>query len=302
MALIYDKEKRDKNEFYNTVNWITEKLYAMMLANVGPVKTILDPCCGAGGLEKFNQGYEYTLLDIDPKIQGTIKADFLDYDFGDTRFDAVVVNPPFAKTEEFIEKSLTLSDDVYVIAPIKSVLKKYSTQIKDYSFDWRMAYTFNIMTSIGIFHICRSYESWFGLIPKHLYHEIYSTKLPPEKTLEKITVLTDTHLKNKPCINMRITKARIIKDEVLIKDQDLHEAGDNSVFIADKANTNVKKGDKIKRQLIYFETMEDAKEFQKLYNDNSEYLRQYCYIFGNSILRMREIPLLNSEKIIKLAE
>ena len=106
--------KNHENEFFGTQTWVRDKLYEMMPKNV---KTILDPCAGDYGLEDFSKSYEYTLYDITPLHHDIIEQDFLKLqrDKNAPLYDAVVLNPPFQYTNEFIKKAFEFSDDIYLI-------------------------------------------------------------------------------------------------------------------------------------------------------------------------------------------
>ena len=43
---------------------------------------------------------------------------------------------------------------------------------------------------------------------------------------------------------------------------------------------------------MLFDSKEDAYTFRQKYLDNSDYVRNYCYLYGGTILDTRKIPLL----------
>lgn len=43
---------------------------------------------------------------------------------------------------------------------------------------------------------------------------------------------------------------------------------------------------------MLFDSKEDAYAFRQKYLDNSDYVRNYCYLFGGTVLDIRKIPLL----------
>lgn len=76
---------------------------------------ILDPA--AGGDEHHEMSYptalhnlfgelDITTIDIRENSRATIKANYLDYDFQDKKFDVIITNPPFNKAQEMITKAL----------------------------------------------------------------------------------------------------------------------------------------------------------------------------------------------------
>lgn len=298
---LYQKDVRDSNEFYNTEQWVTERLYEM-IGKGASVKTILDPCCGACGLELFDRDYQYTLVDIDaskvPEGKGVIEANFLldkIPQLEGKRFDIAVVNPPFSLTEMFVEKCFEYTDHVFLVSTLKTTFKKYGHLIADLYLDWRIPSTYQTLVSIGLFHLDKTNARTRMFRP--VTQSNFKKRIQEKDSMKLNTVRCTEHpewAKNLPFICMRITKARILKNEVLIKDADVHEAGDDSVFLAEKANINTPVGAHLERNLIYFDTFENAKKFQALYNDekNALYLREYCYLYGDSILRLKDIPFL----------
>ena len=285
--------KNHENEFFGTQEWVRDKLYEMMPKNV---KTILDPCAGDYGLEDFSKSYEYTLYDITPLHPDIIEQDFLKLqrDKNAPLYDAVVLNPPFQYTNEFIKKAFEFSDDIYLIAPIKTTCKDWRNNIVDFYGNWRISYQcFGVLTSIGIFHL--KYNTGFSFGPIiDPYKEFLMAKLPEEKTLKSVYMQCAEHIYNdKPFIVHKITKARVLRNEPLIYDSDIHLPGDDSVFIAEAANAKVKKGDRILRYIQYFDTIEDAREFKEKYDIHQEYIRNYCYEWGSNMLGLNEIPLLD---------
>ena len=52
----------------------------------------------------------------------------------------------------------------------------------------------------------------------------------------------------------------------------------------------MKIGDKVERQVCFFDTMEECEKFQKIINDDADYIRQYCYEYGNLVLDPHYIP------------
>ena len=86
--------------------------------------SILEPCAGTGMIARAIVdiceigGWEYELTAIEIRKDRaavlednryfSIDADFLDFDFGDERFDVVITNPPFDIGMEILERSLDL--------------------------------------------------------------------------------------------------------------------------------------------------------------------------------------------------
>ncbi len=281
--------KGDELEFFPTQDWVKEALYTMMSGNE---KTILDPCCGAGGLEYFDK-YEYKLMDIEDRgVEGVEICDFLKREpKEDEHYDCAVINPPFGLTDEFIAQAFKYTDDVYLIAPLKGVIKKWNANIYDHIFDWRIPYQcFGILTSVGLFHLNKKKKVQFGL-GTTLKEQFYGAEWPIEKSWQSCFYRTDK-APDKFFIVNRLTKARIQRNEELIKLSDIYEPNDESAFIASKANTNVKSGDKISREICVFDTKEEALYFREQYIRYEEDVRNYCYRYGNNVLTLRKIPLV----------
>lgn len=282
--------RNDKLEFFPTQEWVKEALYSMMS---GKEKTVLDPCCGDGGLEYFDKGYNYKLFDIeDRNLKNVEICDFLQREpKNNERYDCAVINPPFGLIDEFIAQAFKYTNDIYLIAPLKKTIKKWDFYIKDIIYDWRIPYQcFKILTSVGLFHLSKNNKFTFGAI-KSSVSDLYKKELPIEKTWENCFFRTDK-APNKYFVVNRLTKARVQRGEELIKKSDIYEPNDESAFVAICGNLNVKTGDILSREICTFGTKEDAYTFRQKYIDNADYVRNYCYIYGGMILHSRKIPLL----------
>lgn len=282
--------RKDKNEFFPTEQWLTEKLYSLLPKDL-KVETILDPCCGTCGLTLKDSPYKYTYYDIvDYGIPGQYVCDFLTKEYNGERFDLVVVNPPFAKLKEFVEKSWLYSDNILLIAPLITTTKLFNKYIKNAYLDWHISFgCFKVLVSIGCFHLQKNKKFQFS------YNTVLSmNKKPTSETLEHITVYTDKHTQNKPFIVVKLTKARVLRGETLMNDNEVYEANDNSVFFAEKANVNISKGDKIKRHIIYVDSVNEGLQFVKAMNKHQNVIRNYAYMHGGCVLSMKAIlnPLL----------
>lgn len=279
--------KSDELEFFPTQEWVKEALYSLMSGNE---KTILDPCCGNGGLEYFDK-YEYKLMDIEDRgVENVELCDFLKREPKE-HYDCAVINPPFGLTDDFITQAFKYTDDIYLIAPLKGVIKRWNTHIVDYIADWRIPYQcFGILTSVGLFHLNKKPKFVFGQASS-VKDIFYGAECPIEKSWKSCFFETD-HAPDKWFIVNRLTKARVQRNEELIKESDIYEPNDESAFIVDRGNTNVKSGDKIGREICVFNSKEEAYQFRQAYLDNSDAVRNYCYLYGNNILTLRKIPLV----------
>ena len=280
MANYYQKE--DKTEYFRTPDWIVEKCYEM----ISNAKTILDPCAGDCGLEDFTRDVDYTLLDLNPRSSVIEKADFLKWNTN-KHFDAAICNPPFGMKNEFINHLFEFTDEIVLIAPLKSIINDWYSHIYDIYLDWKIPYFgFGILTSVAIFHLKKENNGMTKDEIKHKY-------LLPEVTgMDIITVWESHHLKLKWGLYVPITKANIVRNNELLREEYIFEPGDDSIFIAKKASINNQAGDRIYRNVIYTDTKEDALDIIKKYKENDDYVRNYAYQYGNNILDLRYVPAL----------
>lgn len=290
---VYRKE--DDTEFFPTPAKIRDDLYAMIPDNV---HYILDPCCGDGGLELDDDKYDYTLYDLVDRSEGKFAVnvgDFLEQPVcpapDGRKFDAVVMNPPFGLTKEFVEKSFQFSDDIYMIAPFKKVLRDFPEDVVEFHIDWRYPYAFGIRASIGVIHLHKNRSFQFGR-RKDAYKDFLSGQLPKEQTFASALIRASSAPKDKWFIVNRITVTRVQRGHQLIQDMDIYKPGDDSAFVAIAGNVNTKKGDHLDRNILTFNTYEDAKAFQKKYDDNDEYVRNYIYKYANELCDTKYVPLL----------
>lgn len=277
---IYQMMGGSNTEFYPSGE-ITRNLLKEIMPN--KQMTLLDPCAGDCGLTIKDRPYIYYNFDLEPRSCNVDKADFLKDKLFDEpkQIDAVIMNPPFGLLEEFVEKAFEYSPHLYLIGPYKTVLRKYAKHIKQCRSTVKLFNDFPVYTSIGVFELDKNYTGGKA-----------SSFKPPKATynLDQLAVYTDHHIQNKPFVCIRITKARICRNEDLVKDSDLHEANED-IFKAEAATAGVAKGGKVSRSIVYLDSMEECKEFKKWYDDMQEsFLREYLYAYCNNIPNLREIP------------
>lgn len=86
--------------------------------------TILEPAAGEGHIvnelaKRYNSKIVATDL-IDRGASNVVGGvDFLNNSFNIPRFDYIITNPPFILAKEFIDKSLTISDNVFMFAKLQ---------------------------------------------------------------------------------------------------------------------------------------------------------------------------------------
>jgi predicted RNA methylase len=102
----YEDNKRDFG-FYETPPPLGKRI--VTLAGIEPGMSVLEPSAGRGALVRpaIEAGgtvvaveilpeLVHALCELRPKPASVVHADFLAYEFGEFRFDRVVMNPPFA--------------------------------------------------------------------------------------------------------------------------------------------------------------------------------------------------------------
>lgn len=280
MPNYYDKS--DSTEFFPTPKWIVDICYSM----IPNAKTILDPCAGDCALEDFSKDIKYTLLDINPRCDNIEQADFLKWTT-DKKFDAAICNPPFGLKDEFIQHLFEFTNEIVLIAPIKSIINVWANHIDDIRLNWKIPFEgFGILTSVGIFHLTKSTNN---NTVKSLRNKYF---LPTDIGIDTIITTTDHHISNNPGLYVPTTKAQIVRNEEILKDMYVFNANDESVFIAKKASKNNAKGDILNRNIIYTKTVDDAYKIIEMYRNHANYVREYAYQYGNNILNLKYIPLL----------
>jgi predicted RNA methylase len=120
---------RVANDAYYTPPWCIAALLAGSIDIKPSWGRYLEPCAGEGAFIKgLGPSFQWSVMDIDPDCASVLEANiygcimevncpanFLTHDFGYERFGAVVSNPPFDLSFEFIQKAMTLSDHVIML-------------------------------------------------------------------------------------------------------------------------------------------------------------------------------------------
>jgi len=118
---------RRTNDAYYTPEWCVHRL----LDAVGYIGgDILEPCAGGGAIVRATESYHralppitWTTIDIDPKCDVDIHADFLTAEIHAT-YDYVLTNPPFSIAEEIVKKSLTLAGETIMLMRLNWLASK----------------------------------------------------------------------------------------------------------------------------------------------------------------------------------
>lgn len=109
--------KRKEKDAYPTPSWCTELICnEIAWSECG---YFLEPCVGDGAISSVVSahlgGRNRMFFDWCEISQG---RDFLTWDFGGRRFDFILTNPPFSIAQEFIERSLSISNCVIMLLPL----------------------------------------------------------------------------------------------------------------------------------------------------------------------------------------
>lgn len=136
------EELRPENDFYPTPKGLTyELLNTGVLDNC---KTILEPCCGQYAISDIlsEKGFEVTSRDI---IYGN---DFLEDDYSEEKYDALVTNPPFKLWDDIVRKAKSIDVQKIVLIGRLNYFGSHSRNTSDlwaglsdvYVFDRQVAY------------------------------------------------------------------------------------------------------------------------------------------------------------------
>lgn len=104
--------ERVSNDYYATPYESTKAL----LNNVKFYGNFLEPCVGGGHIAEIIKEYYpnkqvYCMDLVDRGYPNTLVADFLTYDFLNQKFDNIITNPPYNLAQEFLEKSMKITNN-----------------------------------------------------------------------------------------------------------------------------------------------------------------------------------------------
>lgn len=103
------KWERKAADFYPTPADVTYSLRPHILDFLPEKSLVLEPACGDGAMAKALEecGYDVYACDLrEDSGYGDGGVDFLEADFSDLGYDAVITNPPFNIADKFITHSL----------------------------------------------------------------------------------------------------------------------------------------------------------------------------------------------------
>jgi len=123
--------------------------------------TAIDPCYGTGGTEIEGVNYVAKYDIIDYGMKDVTLQSFLDVK--PYKVDAVIMNPPFSLTTEFIEHARKFADDIYIIGQWKEpILNHYARYIVDAKSHYSWKRLFGIKTTIAAVHLNFNKKFEFG--------------------------------------------------------------------------------------------------------------------------------------------
>lgn len=275
-----------KNEFYPTPVAVRDDLYGMVRKNP-KIRTILDPCAGTKNLEV--EGYDYTLYDIERRVEDVIELDFLTKAYDGERYDAVVMNPPFNRINDFIKKSFEYTDDIYCIGTWTAI-KSWVGLVEDINYKRYFGDFRNVKSRCICFHLNKR-----NPCPKS--YEYWRNRLTLPRTAELHTIMKPYDVSEadgaKWCIRNRLSPSleqwrAVDKCRGYLP---MHFTED--LFYYTTNNAYVRKGEPIQDLQFYvFKNKEEADRYAKVYTDNWEYCRNYFYDSLHTVKPAR-IPLLD---------
>ena len=259
---------RDKDEFFATPDYIRDDLYELI---PNTVKTILDPCCGSGALEV--EGYQYKLYDlVDRGYPNVTLCDFLKKPYEGERYDAVVINPPFYLLDDFVERCFLYTDDIFIVSPFR-VLKKWSPYVKAINYKrYHKGFSYDVKTVVSCFHLSKT--QGLGKTEAEWKSELLLPRQKELRHMMKHYTVKDAD-PNKWCVwNVSVGSFRRqgLKARGFLPVQMNEEA-----FVCKTTNNVVKRGQFLERDMIVFDTKEEADRFAKVYTDNFQFVKDYVY-------------------------
>lgn len=125
-----NSEKIDLDQYYTSyddMQYCVNKSWDIIKELGYGVSEFLEPSAGTGVFSKYleTSGLEVIALDIAPKNEGIIKADFLSYDIEYKPKRFIIGNPPFGArlnlAQKFYKKAIEIGDYIAFILPISQL-------------------------------------------------------------------------------------------------------------------------------------------------------------------------------------
>ena len=281
--------------------WATPKEVKEALAQLIKDKNIIaiDPCYGTGGTEISGVNYVAKYDIIDYGMKDVILKSFLD--IKPYKVDAVIMNPPFSLTTEFIEHARKFANDIYIIGQWKEpILNKYARYIVDAKSHYSWKRLFGIKTTIAAVHLNFNKPFEFGYKD---YKAIIKNKLGIFTDYEKYKTLDEM-----PIYDGTQTNILVFRPNLLATNHDFDIIDSNTGFEYWVTPIFNNTPDKVKDYLTYHTT--NGKRYSKgdlknlhyiQYDNKAAVLRAYEKYTSNefkesihwnlSIFPLSEIPV-----------
>jgi len=263
--------------------------------------TAIDPCYGTGGTEIEGVNYVAKYDIIDYRMKDVTLKSFLDVK--PYKVDAVIMNPPFSLTTEFIEHAKKFSDDIYIIGQWKEpILNHYARYIVDAKSHYSWKRLFGIKTTIAAVHLNFNKKFEFGYKD---YKAIIKRKLGIFTDYDKYNTLDETPIYDGTQTNVLVFRPNLLATN---HDFDIIDANTGFEYWATPIFNNTP--DEVKKYLTYHST--NGKSYKKgelknlhyiQYDNKAAVLRAYekytseefkSSIHWNlSIFPLSEIPVFN---------
>lgn len=114
--------------------WMTPRdLARQIVCHFKPSGYIIEPCKGTGAFYDHLTAYSYEPVDWCELSEG---RDFLNWNFHDKKYSWLITNPPFSKYADFLQKSLSIANNVVFYGTVCHILslKKRLRLIKEAGF------------------------------------------------------------------------------------------------------------------------------------------------------------------------
>jgi len=169
------KASKSSNDLYNTPTEALESAYNECIFD--KFNTYYDPCDGLGNISNFlkSKGKKVICSDIEDYGKNhCIKADFLQVDRLPEGVECIVFNPPFKLTEEFIDKALSLCDNLIMfnratVLETKSRSKKHKAG--EWPLEWFYSFGNRVSCTEGVNADPTANSVWYGF---YIYNKKYT--------------------------------------------------------------------------------------------------------------------------------
>lgn len=125
-----NSNKLNLDQYYTSeedMNYCVNKTLDVLQENGYGIKSFLEPSAGEGVFSDYlyTSGKEVIALDIDPKKEDIIKADFLEYPIEYSEKRLIIGNPPYGSrlslAKKFYKKAILIGDYISFILPISQL-------------------------------------------------------------------------------------------------------------------------------------------------------------------------------------